>query len=142
MPKFRRLQNWPSLMDDWLREHAKADFAWGKWDCALMAASHIDNIAGSEFYAAHAGKYHDSESAADYLKTLGVPDVGALPAAMICGGFNPRMAQRGDIVTFNTALGPGLGIVDLSGMKIAALSPSETGFIRLPLRLAVAAWRV
>jgi hypothetical protein len=138
-----RFQNWPSRMDEFLRAHAVTEFAWGIWDCALMAAAHLDNITGSEHYVTRAGHYDSPDSAADYLTSLGVAGLDGL-ATQILGDrlVNKKMAQRGDIVTFDTTLGPALGVVDLSGMKIIGLDPSEAGFIRIPLALSTAAWRV
>ena len=138
-----RFQNWPSRMDVFLRAHAGTVFEWGVWDCALMAAAHIDNITGSEFYTDHAGKYHDADSAAAYLASLGVDGLDGLATQILGVSLaNKKTAQRGDVVTFDTDLGPALGVVDLSGTKIMGLDPSEAGFIRLPRALATAAWRV
>jgi hypothetical protein len=130
-------------MDGFLRAHAVAEFGWGVWDCALMAAAHVDNITGSEHYTAHANHYDSADSAAAYLASLGVDGLDGL-ATQILGDplANKKMAQRGDIVTFDTDLGPALGVVDLSGMKIIGLDPSESGFIRIPLALSTSAWRV
>jgi hypothetical protein len=143
MPQFRRLQNWPTLMHCWLRDNAAQSFAWGRWDCALMAAKHVDCITGTWHQDIHGGKYDDADSAASYLASLGTDGLGGL-ATQILGAplANKKMAQRGDVVTFKTTLGPALGIVDLSGMKIIGLDPKETGFIRLPLALSTSAWRV
>ncbi len=101
-----------------------------------MAAAHIDNITGSELYAEHAGKYHDAESAAAYLASLGVDRRCRRPSCRHATplGFNPRMAQRGDVVNFNTDLGPALGVVDLSGTKIIGSRSFGKGFYPLPLR--------
>ncbi|MEZ0263021.1 MAG: hypothetical protein ACAH80_18595 [Alphaproteobacteria bacterium] len=139
----RRFQDWPTRMDAWMRAHAQDAHAYGSWDCALMAASHIDNLTGSQLFAQHAYQYEHEAAAAHYLITLGAGGLEGL-ATMVLGQPlpSPKFAQRGDVVTFDTDIGTALGIVDLTGLRIAALNPSKTGFIRLPLALATAAWRV
>lgn len=139
----RRLQDWPTRMDAWIAAHAADAHDYGIWDCALMAASHIDNLTGSSLFAEHYGQYSCAEESAGYLWTLGIDDLKDL-AVLVLGEplATPKMAQRGDVVVFATELGPALGIVDLSGRKILALNPSQTGFVRLPLAVADAAWRV
>ena len=138
-----RFQKWQRRLHQWLHAHARERHGYCIWDCALMSASHLDAITGSEHYVAYAGHYDSADGAADYLASLGVDGLAGL-ATQILGVplANKKMAQRGDIVTFDTDLGPALGIVDLSGMKIIGLDPSEAGFIRLPRSLSTAAWRV
>lgn len=139
----RRFQDWQKRMDAWLKAHAQDAHAYGTWDCALMAASHIDTITGTALYDAHAGRYDHEAGAAHYLIELGVGGLDGLARQALGDEIpNRKLAQRGDVVTFETALGLALGVVDLSGTKFVALNPSMTGFIRLPLALATAAWRV
>ena len=139
----RRFQDWPTRMDAWIKAHAHDAHAYGSWDCALMAASHIDNITGTALFAEHAGQYEGEAAAAHYLVSIGVGGLEGLATRTLGEPLPSRkFAQRGDVVTFETELGTALGIVDLSGLKIACLNPSLQGFTRLPLAMATAVWRV
>ncbi len=130
-------------MDGFLRAHADAAFVWGVWDCALMAAAHIDALTASELYVEHAGHYDSEAGAAGYLASLGFSGLGALAASVLGSSIdNVRFAQRGDVVSFDTDLGMALGLVSLCGTRIIGLNPSKPGFIRLPRDLAIDAWRV
>lgn len=138
-----RFEDWPSRMDRWLREKSREEHVYGRWDCALMAASHIDNLTGAGLFSLHFMGYSDAEGASEYLAGLGVDGLAGLAESVLGPAMtNKKKAQRGDIVTFDTLLGPALGIIDLSGLKIVALDPSKIGFIRLPAALSTAAWRV
>ncbi len=138
----RRLQNWPTLMNEFQAQAQEKQMIWGTWDCALMAAGHIDALTGSQIGAQHAGKYDSAETAAAYLATLGVEDLTGL-ATQILGPplAATGKAQRGDIVTFKTRdEGTALGIMGYA--YFCALDPSGKGLTRLSPTLITAAWRV
>lgn len=138
-----RFQDWPTRMDLWIKSHGADQHAYGAWDCALMAASHIDNLTGSDLYAQHAGQYGDAPASTEYLLSLGFDGLAGLARDVLGAPLKAAsMAQRGDVVIFQTGFGPALGIVDLTGMKILGLNPSNKGFVRLPMALADEAWRV
>ncbi len=139
----KRISNWRSHMDRWVIAHAADRHVYGRWDCALMAASHIDNLTGSSHFAAHVAKYNCAESASAYLASLGIGGLGTLADVTLGAPLKtPKLAHSGDIVLFETDLGPALGIIDLPGTHILGLDPSETGFIRHKRARADAAWRV
>jgi hypothetical protein len=50
------------------------------------------------------------------------------------------MAQRGDIVLVQRGKSHSLGVVGLNGREVVAAA--EDAFLRLPLNLAICAWRV
>ena len=141
-----RYQDWQSRMDRWRLAHASDKHVFGTWDCALMAASHVDNITGTSIFSAHAEHYDSADSSQTYLQSLGFADLGALATGMLGSPLaKPSFAQRADIVLFSTDIGPALGIIDLAGMSIIALDPKNPGFTppgRLPRGLATIAWRV
>ncbi len=138
-----RIQDWEIPMLKFFLEAQTKTMQWGSWDCALVSAAHIDNITGTEFYKTHAGKYHSRETAAAYLASIGADGLASL-AAMTLGAplDDVNMAEPGDIGVFDTREGPALGIIDLSGKKIAGINPFGPGFVRFPRSIATAVWRV
>jgi hypothetical protein len=139
----RRFENWQTRMDQWVRFHRAQVHEYGIWDCALMAASHLDNVTGSELYVTHQGHYDSAETAAEYLASLGLDGLKGLASSILGSPLpNPKFRHRGDIALFDTRLGPALGVVALSGLHILGLNPDGPGFCAVPLAEASAIWRV
>jgi hypothetical protein len=138
-----RAQDWQSRMNASLRSAAQRTMEWGVFDCALLSALHIDALCGTQLYDAHSGHYSDRDGANAYLAFIGCTDLPDLATQLLGAPIDYiRKGQRGDIACFPTDQGAALGIVDLSGLKIAGINPSAPGLVRIPLSMASAVWRV
>lgn len=120
-------------------------FAYGERDCCLWVANAVEAMTGVDIAAAFRGRYHSRAEAMDlceqysggrsirYLVTKALREQGLVQAPA-------STAQRGDIVLVRRGTSYSLGIVGLNGREIVAAA--EHAYLRLPLNLAVCAWRV
>lgn len=113
MPIYR-VDNWAGALNQYLKEQEEAPFAWGKNDCCLFAAGAIQAITGVDVAAGWRSAYKSSESA---LHLVSVRTEGSLRDLISTlakkYGFpeiNPKMAQRGDIIQFNSNIEGGVGL--------------------------------
>lgn len=136
-----RFHDWQTRLSAFLNEAQGRAFARGEFDCCLMVLDAVAVITGEDFSGSFRGRYSDAAGAQaiidnEYQGSLAVAASAHFGQAL----NNVRLARRGDVVMFDTPEGDALGIVDLSGTKIAAVAP--TGLVRLPLSRATMAWRV
>lgn len=138
----QRYQDWPERLEAFFREAQDKPFARGAWDCALFAVAGCIAITGQDFGADFRGLYETREEADAMIEEGGHADLVALANDVLGAPLAAVMlAQRGDVVAFSTPEGYALGIVDLTGMKFAAVS-LDKGLVRRPLRIASMAWRL
>lgn len=117
-----------------LRQRWAAPFVWGQHDCCLWAADAVAAQLGADPAASLRGTYDDARSAARTVRSLG--GMQALAAAALGQPLRaPLLACEGDVGL--TASGT---LVVCLGAQWAA--PGQRGLVLLPLRDAVAAWRV
>lgn len=140
MGPLKRFEDWPARLARALAEAARRPFAWGSHDCALFAAGVVQALTGTDPAAELRGRY---ETAAGAARALGSGGLAATAEALACAhgmeAIPPLMAQRGDVVLFETEGRDALGVVDLNGRIAAA---GEAGLVVLPLSHAKRAWRV
>lgn len=132
-----RLENWPIILDAFCKKKDGETFAWGKNDCILFCADAVSELTGVDLAQDIRGTYATQDEAALIISQFGssVEDI----ITHYLGEPKPvHYAQRGDIVTFNSANGVTAGIVDASGKY--ALMWSENGLARLPLLNCLNAW--
>ena len=139
----KRYPDWPRRLNAFLQTSAGQEFAWGQNDCALFACAAIAAQTGVDPASPLRGTYNTR--------------AGALRAVLPDGGFeqlvdrvtaehqmpelrSTRLAQRGDLVLFDSQDGPALGIVGFSGLH--ALSTAPQGIKEVPLGAWRRAWRV
>lgn len=141
----RRKENWPELLDEFLRERLDSPFEWGVNDCGLFAADCIRHLTGLDLAAPLRDAYHDEESARDALnRACGGGDLTAY-VEMTCRQHRfqevPLLtAQRGDLLLHISELGPTLLILSLDGWQ--AVGPSPQGLQQVPLDRCSRAWRI
>ena len=135
----KRIENWETELFHWSWKAQRTPFAWGKFDCALMAASAVQVVTGKHPCPQLVGAYHDAEGALNsvraYYGTTNFSDA----AEMILG--NP--CDPMDIISGSVAY------VQLSGRKLFAvrigtqwLAPAQHGAIFIePIRL-LKTWRI
>jgi hypothetical protein len=136
-----RLPDWEKrLAEHFARSRARA-FGWGEFDCALAVCEGIEAVTGVDPGKSYRGKYMSEKEA---LALIG-GDLGTFVAG-IAGELEfrelrPTFARRGDVVLVdNGDPTHALGTADLSGRF--AWCASERGFIRVPMKYWLRAWKI
>lgn len=139
----KRFSDWPlrleAAIDDW---GARA-FAWGEADCAGFVCHVIQAMTGADLFAAVRAAYRDGATAVLAIRrvTGRDGDLTVEDAATHHLGPplpSPRFAQRGDVVSVQTAEGPALGIC----VGDQALLAAPTGLGAFPMADWSKAWRI
>ncbi len=105
----RRHHDWPQRLQAALEARGDTPYAWGTNDCAIFAADMVLAITGHDLAAPFRGRYRTKQGSRRILTTLGWTDVEAMADAML-----PRRLdrpRRGDVVLYDGAFGPFLGVV-------------------------------
>ncbi len=141
-----RVDDWPELLDKFIRENDGKKYEHGRFDCVLFGAGIIKemtgvNILDGESRGSRGIRYKDKKTALALLKRKGglfkMTSVQMQDKGFV--GINPRSSQRGDIVGFMTkAHGETIGVC--VGADI--VSPGEKELVYLPMTEAVMAWRI
>ncbi len=116
-------------------------FQWGVHDCCIFACDVIRDADGVDYAAPFRGRYRTAAGAARALRRFAG---GGLEAAVEkitrdnrLEEVPPLMAQRGDFVLLDEAVGPALGVC--VGPHIVAAGPAGT--VLQPFAAARRAWR-
>lgn len=129
-----RLADWPVRLAACIEAARFVPFAWGVHDCCTFADDAVIAVTGQSRMAGLRGKYSTARGAAGVMRRHGGLD-GAVTRML--GDPVPR-ARRGDVVLFESLLGPALGVC--VGPQIAARGPD--GLVLLDMSAAQMAWRV
>lgn len=131
----KRVEDWPERLLAHVEARRETPFRWGQHDCCTFVADAVREIAGDDLMAALRGRYADARAASRVTREMGGIDAyldARLPA------IAPLTAQRGDVVMFEAADGPALGVV--VGAQAAAAGPA--GITWMPIDRWRRAWRV
>ena len=109
-------------------------FEWGKTDCCMFTGGAVHVMTGQHFGEGY--QYRTAAGAAKALARHG--GVSAIATKYLGAPKSIKLAQRGDVVSFDAGEGIALGIC--VGDKIAAMQ--KGGLIFLPLSAAIKAWSV
>lgn len=139
----RRLPDWPSRLDLFLRENKARRFEYGEWDCCQMAAQAIAAMTG-QMLDSYEGSYCTWTAALRlaHAKTGEARLRTIVSHVMKRYGFSerpPNFAQRGDLMLVWGDRRHVVGVLDLGGM-IAVLG--EGGMARIPRSRAVSSWAI
>lgn len=104
----KKTEGWQPRLVAYLAEVGRADFAYGRNDCALFAAGAVQAMTGEDFAAEWRGRYTTLRGGLRLLRAAGHSDHVALAAAHFPPVSRPR---PGDLAVVQTADGPALGIV-------------------------------
>ncbi len=133
-----RHNDWPSRLNQYIKQHLNTPFKWGEFDCCLFPADAILAMTGVDYAAEFRGHYSTALGAKRALVKYGQGDIQQTITAKF-GPMQPRLlAGRGDLVLIDTPFGTALGIVWAG--KIWA--PEESGLVTLPMRSALGCWEV
>lgn len=127
-----RIENWPTLLAEFIDSRRELPFAWGERDCCLFAADAVEVITGTDFAADYRSTYDSALSAHRVIAAA-----GGVPALVPFDEVEPSYAQRGDVVLLEQDGRDCLGIH--LGHVIAGQGPDGLTF--LPPNNAVRAWR-
>lgn len=116
----QRIQNWPTLLSNFIDKHRHLPFTWGSNDCCLFACSAVQLITGVDPAESWRGKYDSVASAMHLAQVRGCFSVAEIAQSMAnqynIPSCSPMMAGRGDIMLFKSnsvvGLGHTLGVVD------------------------------
>ncbi len=127
-----------SKLAAYMRSRADMPFAWGANDCCTFAADWVRAATGRDPMGALRGAYVDEDSAAHMLAAPG--GLARLVTTWLATDPLPFVttAQRGDIVLYESGVGPALGIC--IGDKFAAMRENGVGYFSM--RHALKSWRV
>jgi cell wall-associated NlpC family hydrolase len=139
-----RREDWPERLHTALLALSKRPFSWGQSDCLLSACDLIHAMTDQDPAASYRGTYNSQAGAMRAVAGAKCPSLEAFVAQLADShGYHevpPKMAQRGDLVAFDTAQGTAFGIVHLNGRDAVAVG--ESGLLRLPVLSARRAWRI
>jgi hypothetical protein len=128
----KRREDWPERLADYLDAQRDVAFDWASHSCAAFAAGAVEAMSGE---AVDIPAHGSAREAAGLLAARGLRErIGDMFGPEIV----PALAQRGDLV-----------LVDIAGCESVAVcigteaaGPGDAGLLTVPMRLAVAAWRV
>ena len=137
MPRF---QDWPTRLLTLINERRATPFAWGSHDCCMFACDAVLAMTGTDPAKPFRGYSTKAEAAALIAEYGSLESLVAARCADL--GFSelatPRKAQRGDLVLFDNAGKPAVGVC-IGG---EAAFPGKGWMVFHPLRDCRRAWRV
>ena len=141
----KRIENWQCALSAFLAEREELLFRYGQHDCCLFACDAVAAITGVDVGAVYRNAYQNRTEAMKAVShQTGVRSIRAAAEKVTKAHAMPQLAvltaQRGDVVMIRRGVDYSLGIVDLTGAKIAVAA--ARGLLRVDLQFAIAAWRV
>ena len=134
-PASMRREHWELALHDAVISAQHKPFAYGTHDCATWAFDVRRHLTGIDTASTWRGKYATEQGAGKWLRKLGCQTVRDLANKYLGTPLSHvRLAQRGDIVLADDALGVCLG------RKVALVG--DDGLVQVSLRNCRAAWRV
>lgn len=135
----RRFEDWPSRLFGFVESRRAEPFAWGSQDCCLFAADAVQAITGVDPAASLRG-YTSKAEAVELIAKYGTLEdlVSGKCREMNFVEVAPKLAQRGDLVVFENAGNPALGVC----LGAHAAFPGKDGLVFHPLAECRRAWRV
>lgn len=139
-----RFPDWEARLSEWIVANRSREFAWGEWDCILMACSAVEAQTGVDPAEQYRGRYSDARGAAEALRELGK---GTL-LKTVDDVFERRpvgKARRGDLVMRKGAIGVCVGGAGLFVGDAEHLETSNivgAGLVPVPRSEFEKAWTV
>lgn len=137
----RRIEGWPLLFSQFLRERNSVPFEYGKNDCMILPADVVKLLTGFDPAEDLRGTYSTLQEANDIIEHGGgmrkliSNRIGVEPSEKIL------TAGRGDGVMLKTKWGLMAGVVDDSGQRVAVPISNQLTLVRFPLEQAVCIWK-
>lgn len=135
-----RYENWPIRLQSLLDHSQHRDFSWGDFDCCQWAGLAVEAQTGDNPLSDTRGRYSTEVGAKRVLINSFGGSLSAGWTQLLGEPVEPAYAGRGDIVLVDIDGAEAIGVVDLSGERIACLG--QSGLTYLPTTAALAAWKV
>jgi hypothetical protein len=136
-----RNQDWPLRLQTLLDDARTQEFLWGRWDCCQWAGLCVEAQTGVNPIEHIRGRYKTSIGAMRVLRReFGVASIRDAVTQMMGDPVPPRLAGRGDLALVDINGIASVGVINLSGEKVAAIGLH--GLEHVPLTAAVTAWKV
>jgi hypothetical protein len=142
-----RTHTWEADLHQYLAGQLDQQFQFSVRDCCLFVCDAIQAMTGTDVAADFRGRYSTAIGAARTIKRVtGTGPTVEDAAVYVTEKFGmPKLdavllAQRGDVVLYDSDAGTILGLVALNGRD--ALFVTETAMHRIPLSECRSAWRV
>lgn len=132
----QRLNDWPTLLANFIEARRERAFSWGESDCCLFVCDAIEVITGVDPGARWRGLYSSERGARRVLRDNG--GVVGLATLILGAPVPTALAGRGDVVVIDTPNGDALAMS--TGSVIAA--QGESGIEFHPITAAKAAWKI
>lgn len=101
-----RLDDWEKRLAHAMRKHMREPQQYGSVDCLLICADAVEAVTGNDpIPEGLRGKYKTATGALKLLKKHGFADIEEAWASLFAD-VTPAMAQRGDILIYDTPEGP------------------------------------
>ncbi len=129
-----RVENWESMLADYISQAVGRPFAWGEHDCALWAGRWVDIATGTSHVSDWTGKYNTRNGADSLMMQSGYESVEDI-ANKHLKAISVTIAKRGDLVLFHGALGICEG-------RRSYVITDEKGIVAIPTLKCSRAWSV
>lgn len=130
-----RLEGWETRLAAQVEAVRSKPFEWGRHDCATWAADVRLALTGNDAAAAWRGRYRSRRGALRRMRHMGFQTMEAGVTSILGAPLaTPLLAQRGDVVMIDDALGVCIGAV--------ALFLAPEGLTERPVADCRLAWRV
>lgn len=137
-----RIDNWPRILGDAIKEIGAEPFQWGKTDCIQFAGRCAARILDYDLLTlANAdGRYSSEDAAMHVINDEYGGDIESIMDDVFHRRENERFAQAGDIVSLVINDNIVFGIVEPSGRYVAV--KTKDGVTMAPHKLIKTAWEV
>jgi uncharacterized protein DUF6950 len=143
--RLKRIKHWDTqAYHHFLLDSQHIPFAWGTHDCSTFVADGVLAITGVDIAADFRGKYSDHAGAFAAITSVCGGSTVADAIVYCASKYNlvewkhPKMARRGDVVTFEANGSLVAGLIHLSGRHIVAVG--EQGLYRFPISRVIRSW--
>jgi hypothetical protein len=136
-----RKEDWPARLHQYIESVKNSTFAYGQFDCGLLAAGCIEAMTCEDFASELRGYTSAREALAASKRVCGYYSIRKLGEYLAAQHHLKEvpvlMAQRGDLAVVKDRR---FGIVTLSGTEIYV--PAKQGIARVPLTDATKVYRI
>ena len=135
-----RPEDWPQKLALFEEEKRNQRFRWGENDCCLLAADWVAMVLGQDPAQELRGHYHTALGAARIFRQTGGLEalVDAIAAKAGLPSIDPRLASRGDVVSFDSLRGFAIGVC----LGVKAMFAGPAGAVFVPMDKCRRAWKV
>lgn len=133
-----RLPDWEDRLSAYLAAREKAEFRFGKMDCALFAAGAVEAMTGEDPAAQWRGRYRSHAGSVRQIRKAGHKSLVSL-VSDIFEEIPPAFARRGDIVADRAG---SLGVCIGAAALFVGEEDGAPGLIRVGLIDWSTAWRI